>query len=98
MPDDDAKSFAPLDAADPTMLIAGVDSVELEYFGSENDFNPPQWYDAWKWPSRIPEMIRMRIRTDDGILQPQMVVRVSLGEEAGCLENAFQRHCRPRRP
>jgi general secretion pathway protein J len=97
MPDDEAKSFAPLDAAEATVLIAGVDSVTFEYFGSENDFNPPQWNDSWKWNFRVPEMVRMRIHTDDGGAQPEMVVRLTLGEEAGCLENAFQRNCRPRR-
>ena len=38
----------------------------------------------------------LRIRADDGP-QPDMIVRMNLGEEAGCLENAFQRNCRPRR-
>jgi general secretion pathway protein J len=97
MPDDEAKSFAPLDAAEGTVLIAGVDSIAFEYFGSENDFNPPQWGDTWKWSYRVPEIIRLRIRTDDGTAQPEMIVRINLGEEAGCLENAFQRNCRPRR-
>jgi general secretion pathway protein J len=97
MPDDEAKSFAPLDAAEPFVLIAGVDSVAFEYFGAENDFTPPQWNDAWKWDARVPEMIRLHIRTEDGAPQPEMVVRLNLGEEAGCLENAFQRNCRPRR-
>jgi general secretion pathway protein J len=97
MPDDEAKSFAPLDAAEPFVLIAGVDSVVFEYFGAENDFTPPQWNDAWKWDARVPEMIRLHIRTEDGAPQPEMVVRLNLGEEAGCLENAFQRNCRPRR-
>lgn len=97
MPDDEAKSFAPLDAAQPALLIAGVDSVSFEYFGAENDFNPPQWTDSWKWPYRVPEMIRMQIVTDDGSKLPEMIVKLSLGEEAGCLENAFQRNCRPRR-
>jgi hypothetical protein len=27
-----------------------------------------------------------------------MVMRIELSEEAGCLENSFQRVCRPRRP
>jgi hypothetical protein len=45
----------------------------------------------------VPEMIRLHIRTEDGAPQPEMVVRLNLGEEAGCLENAFQRNCRPRR-
>jgi general secretion pathway protein J len=97
MPDDEAKSFAPLDAAEPFVLISGVDSVGFEYFGAENDFTPPQWTDTWKWDARVPEMVRLHIRTDDGTAQPEMVVRLNLGEEAGCLENAFQRNCRPRR-
>jgi general secretion pathway protein J len=96
MPDDEQKSFDPLDKAEPTLMLAGVQSVSFEYFGSENDFTPPQWTDTWKPTNRIPEAIRLRIVGDDGPL-PDMSVRISLGEEAGCLENAFQRNCRPRR-
>lgn len=96
MPDDDQKDFRPLDAAKPTVLIAGVDSATFEYFGAENDFTQPQWIDSWKWPNRMPEMIRIHLRGADGPM-PEMVVRLNLGEEAGCLENAFQRNCRPRR-
>lgn len=95
LPDADEKTFAALDAAQPTVLIEGVDEVSFDYFGSENDFTPPQWTDSWKWPMRIPEMIRVRIRAEDGP-QPEMIMRVTLGEEAGCLENAFQRNCRAR--
>jgi general secretion pathway protein J len=96
MLDDEQRSFAPLDAAEPTLLLAGVESVTFDYFGAENDFTAPQWNDSWKWPGRVPEVIRVRIRADDGP-QPDMIVRMNLGEEAGCLENAFQRNCRPRR-
>ena len=95
MTDPDQKDFASLGAAQPTVLIEGVDGIGFEYFGAENDFTPPQWTDSWKWPARIPEMIRVRIHADDGP-QPEMVMRVNLGEEAGCLENSFQRNCRPR--
>jgi len=96
MPDEEQKSFAPLDKAEATVMIAGVQGVTFEYFGAENDFTPPQWTDTWKPTQKIPEAIRMRIVGDDGPL-PEMAVRISLGEEAGCLENAFQRNCRPRR-
>jgi general secretion pathway protein J len=96
MPDDEQKSFAPLDKAEATVMISGVESVRFEYFGAENDFTPPQWSDTWKPANRIPEAIRMHVVADDGPL-PDMSVRISLGEEAGCLENAFQRNCRPRR-
>ncbi len=96
MPDEEQKSFAPLDKAEATVMIAGVQGVTFEYFGAENDFTQPQWTDTWKATQKIPEAIRVRIVGDDGAF-PEMAVRISLGEEAGCLENAFQRNCRPRR-
>jgi len=88
-PDDAAKDFTPLDGAEGTILFADVDSVAFSYFGSSNDLEQPKWWDEW--------MIRVRFTTPDGA-QPEMVVRVMLSEEAGCLENSFQRNCRPRRP
>lgn len=96
MLDDEQRSFAPLDAAEATVLLAGVENVTFDYFGAANDFTQPTWNDTWKWTTRVPEIIRVRIMADDGP-QPEMIVRMNLGEEAGCLENAFQRNCRPRR-
>jgi general secretion pathway protein J len=98
MPDDAAKDFAPLDRAERTVLIADVDSVAFAYFGSENDFTESKWMDAWTYVGRMPQMVRLRVKTADGMALPDFVVRVMLGEEAGCLENSFQRLCRPRRP
>jgi general secretion pathway protein J len=98
MPDDEAKDFAPLDRGERTVLFEGVDAVKFEYFGSENDFTDPKWVEAWDYAGRIPQLIRIQIRTADGGQLPEMVVRLMLGEEAGCLESAFQRVCRPRRP
>ena len=97
MPDDDAKDFAPLDKAERTVLYEGVDGVVFEYFGSENDFTDPKWEGTWDYAGRVPQLIRIRIRTADGGSLPEMVMRLMLGEEAGCLESAFQRVCRPRR-
>jgi general secretion pathway protein J len=97
MPDDAAKDFGPLDRAERTVLFEGVDRVSFQYYGSENDFTDPAWVDSWEFPGRVPQAIRLRIRAADGTLLPEMVVRLMLGEEAGCLESAFQRVCRPRR-
>lgn len=97
MPDDAAKDFGPLDKADRTILFEGIDSVTFQYFGAENDFTDPQWVDVWQFPGRVPQLIRVRIKTADGSMLPEMVVRLMLSEEAGCLESAFQRVCRPRR-
>lgn len=97
LPDDDAKGFEPLDAAEPSVLIAGVDSIDLEYFGAESDFSDPRWRDDWKPPERIPQLVRMHVKMVDGTALPEMTMRLMLGEEAGCLDNTFQRFCRPRK-
>ena len=98
MPDDEAKDFGPLDAAEQkSVLIPNIESVSFAYFGSETDFADPKWTDEWTYQNRMPNLIRVRVRAADGSYLPDLVARVSLGEEAGCLENAFQRVCRPRR-
>jgi general secretion pathway protein J len=97
MPDDEAKDFAPLERSERTLLIADVDSVAFAYFGSENDFAEPKWLDAWPHVSRIPQLVRMRVKTADGTQLPEFIVRMAIGEEAGCLESSFARVCRPRR-
>ena len=97
MPDEEAKDFAPLERADKTILIAGVESVEFAYFGTETDFTPPKWTETWPHAARIPQLVRLRVKTSDGTVMPDFVVRIVLGEEAGCLENSFARICRPRR-
>ena len=98
MPDDEAKDFGPLARGERHLLIPGVDQVTFSYFGADNEFTEPRWVDTWDFPSRIPELVRMRLRASDGDVLPELIVRLNLGEEAGCLENSFQRMCRPRRP
>jgi general secretion pathway protein J len=96
-PDDEAKDFGPLEAAEPTVLIPGLRSAEFSYFGSDSDVNQPRWSDSWTTPGRMPLLVRVRLVGADGVPQPDLVARLALGEEAGCLENTFQRICRPRR-
>ena len=95
--DPDAADFSALDAAEPSILVPDVASVEFAYFGSESDFSEPRWVDKWALPPRMPSMIRVRIKAADGTFLPDVLVKVMVGEEAGCLETALQRGCRPRR-
>ena len=98
MPDHAQVDFGPLAGATRHVLMPGVDRVEFAYFGAENEFGDPRWHDSWDFKGRVPEMVRVRVRLADGSMLPESIVRVVLGEEAGCLENSFQRLCRPRRP
>ena len=99
MPDDEAADFGPLDRSEdkPTVLVANVRQVDFSYFGSQNDFTDPTWVEEWPHQSRMPLMVRMRVTLADGSPLPDMVAKLMVGEEAGCLENSFQRGCRPRR-
>jgi general secretion pathway protein J len=97
MADPDSNDFGPLDHAERSILIADVASVAFSYFGSENDFSDPRWVDAWSFQGRMPQMVRMRMKASDGTPLPEVVMKVMVGEEAGCLENTYQRQCRPRR-
>lgn len=98
MPDHAATDFGPLERGERHLLVAGVDAVEFAYFGAQDQLTEPKWHDTWNVAGRIPEMVRMRVRAANGTALPELVVRLALGEEAGCLENSFQRLCRPRRP
>ena len=98
LPDDEAVDFGPLDKAEPSLLVANVESVAFSYFGAENDFTEPKWVDKWEFASALPTLIRVSVKTTDGRVLPDQVVRIALGAEAGCLESGFQRFCRPRRP
>jgi general secretion pathway protein J len=98
MASDDVNDFGPLGEGGKSILVTGVDKVEFAYFGAENDFTEPAWTDSWTYPARMPQMVRMRVTIAGGEVLPDVVMRIMTGEEAGCLENAFQRQCRPRRP
>jgi general secretion pathway protein J len=98
MADGNAVDFGALEGADPAILVEDVGSVTFSYFGSESDFAQPKWWDKWPLPSRMPTVVRVQMKGSDGSDFPAMVVRLELGEEAGCMESPVQRGCRTRRP
>jgi general secretion pathway protein J len=97
MPDDAANDFSPLDrASERTVLVDDVSAASFSYFGAETDFAEAKWEDNWTY-QKLPLLVRLRLTGGDGVPLPDMVLRIALSEEAGCLENAFQRMCRARR-
>ncbi|HEX4857702.1 MAG TPA: prepilin-type N-terminal cleavage/methylation domain-containing protein [Usitatibacteraceae bacterium] len=92
-----AKDWDGLSAAKPTRLAESVKSIEIAYFGAESDVTDPKWSDEWKHPSRLPQLIRIRVKSETGRDVPELVVAPKIGEEAGCYDNGFQRQCAPRR-
>ena len=81
----------------PTRLIDGIISMELAYFGAENDIAVADWAETWNFPNRLPQLVRVRFETVRGRSVPDLVFGLRVGEEAGCLEQSFIRQCGPRR-
>jgi len=97
LPPADAKDFSALDEGERTVLVPGVERAEFSYFGTENDLVEGNWRDTWDIATRIPQLVKLKVKLADGQQLPDFVVAMELGEEAGCFENSFQRTCGPRR-
>lgn len=92
-----AKDWEGLADAKPTRLVRGITEIALSYYGAENDGIDPKWSDDWNFAQRIPQLIKITMKTDHGRDVPDLVVALRVGEEAGCYENQFQRQCGARR-
>ena len=95
-----AKDWAGLDnvpATQATKLLGGIASMEISYFGAENDTVDPQWANEWANPLRMPLLIKFVFKNENGRATPDLIVQPRIGEEAGCYDNNFQRQCGARR-
>lgn len=97
--DQQAGDWAALDslpATRETRLFGGLRSIEISYFGAEDDHATAQWRNTWSNPLRLPQLVRFTFTSANKRPMPELTVQLKLGEEAGCLENGFSRQCGPR--
>ncbi|MBL8510093.1 MAG: hypothetical protein JNM52_00480, partial [Betaproteobacteria bacterium] len=57
----------------------------------------PKWVDQWAIPQRLPQLIKITLKSTHGRDLPELIVKPKIGEEAGCYDTNFQRQCGPRR-
>ncbi len=50
-------------ALPPTLLLDHVERVRFAYEGVSDQGVPSGWLDAWPWPNRLPEAVRISVRT-----------------------------------
>ncbi|MCL2310418.1 MAG: prepilin-type N-terminal cleavage/methylation domain-containing protein [Proteobacteria bacterium] len=70
-----------------SVLADRVDSVTFQYFGIEGEAavnTEPKWVGAWKDPQRLPQLIRMDVKLENGTQWPTFFAEVRKGMEAGC--------------
>lgn len=92
----DAADFKALDAAQPYVLLEGLESFRFSFFGATNDAQRPDWAEAWRDARRLPSHVRLEAKMAQAVMS-DVVVSLVLGEEAGCPEAGIQRACPPRR-
>lgn len=58
---------APADRVEETeLLLAGVSSMEVSYFGRPGNQQNGSWFNRWLDGDRLPDLIRMRFRSERG--------------------------------
>jgi hypothetical protein len=73
-----------------------VETLDFAYFGAESKDAEPQWTDQWEsqdTPQRLPYLIRIRIKFDNGQVWPDLVVAPVIGPETGCTWDDLANRC-----
>lgn len=62
--------------AEETILLDGVEDVQLSYLGRKEGDGPRQWRESWQDEERLPALVRMRVEfgKGDGRYWPELVV------------------------
>lgn len=73
LPDLREPGFEPAEAAEPKVLIKGIERLSFSYYGAESDAEEPAWHDRWTDRSVPPELIRMQLVMSSGEPWPDIV-------------------------
>ena len=82
--------------AAPPVLLHGVKSVELAYWGASPTDPEPAWHAAWSRMQNPPELVRVRLAFADGDrrIWPELIVRPAVQVNADCIFDAETGACR----
>lgn len=72
-PDDDEEGMR------VSVLLEGVDEIEIEYFGSLRRREEPRWHERWEKTRALPKLVRLRLTfADESRYWPELVVAPKL--------------------
>ena len=79
----------------PTVLLTGVASLEMGYFGAAPPDNQRRWREQWIERQQPPELIRIRIgfKPGDGRKWPDLIVRPASTVNSACRIDSFTGRC-----
>jgi general secretion pathway protein J len=73
-PEPNAQEMPDFANADTTVLAENLSEVEFSYLGRDDDNTDPTWSEDWKEPRRMPDAVRVRVKTLSGASWPEMVI------------------------
>lgn len=85
--------FAAGGTAQDSVLLEDLAEVRFDFFGRSDDNAEPAWRESWPRGTRLPALVRMRLRFAGAAHAHDWLLPVRLGEEAGCARADFQRDC-----
>jgi general secretion pathway protein J len=79
----------------PTVLLTGVESLDLDYFGAAPPDNRPRWRNEWVERQQPPELIRIRVSFKQGDTRrwPELIVRPAATVNSSCRIDDFTGRC-----
>ncbi len=86
-----AKDFSSMEQGEKSVLTDHVENMAIAYFGATTAGNKPGWQERWDDPQRLPLLVRIRVKLNDGRDWPDLVVPLIV--ENGCTWDSFHKRC-----
>jgi general secretion pathway protein J len=88
-------AFADAAPLPTSLLLEGVQSVEIGYYGAEERGQKVEWRDAWHSKTWLPQLIRIRVTfpVGDERAWPELMVAPRVMVEATCRYDALRQDC-----
>jgi general secretion pathway protein J len=79
----------------PTVLLTGVETLEMGYFGAAPPDNQRRWRTQWIERQQPPELIRVRIafKAGDPRVWPELIARPAATVNSACRIDSFTGRC-----
>ena len=79
------------------VLLTRLSGIEFSYFGSERS-GPASWQDHWTADAKLPDLVRIRIRYQDGEDRrwPDLVIAPRIDADVNCFYDSLTKSCRGR--
>jgi general secretion pathway protein J len=80
------------------VLLRGVGSIDLAYFGASAPDNVPRWRFGWRKQAGLPQLVRVRVQFADGDRRwwPELIVHPAATIDSLCVLDTASHRCRGR--